>query len=343
MNASQSSKRVTLKDVAEDAGVSRATASLVVRNSPLVAETTRAKVLASIDKLGYVYNRAAAMLRTQKSQTVGLVVTDIANPFFAQMTQGSEATLDEASYALLLANTSDDPQRQRRLLRTMYARGVDGILICPARGTALNEVKRLQQWGVPFVQVTRYLNDLDADYVGSDNVKGAEMAVRHLIAMGHRRIAFIGGSPESSARRDRLKGYRHALEHAGLELDPRLLQTSPVTRAGGYQGAVSLLDRPEPPTAALCYNDVVAFGVMLGLHAQGKTPGKDFAVVGFDDIEEAALWRPALTTVSIPPRNVGKVAADLLLARIDDPEVPAQRHIMDPKLIVRDSCCKRNG
>jgi LacI family transcriptional regulator len=169
-------------------------------------------------------------------------------------------------------------------------------------------------------------------------VLGAEMAVEHLARLGHRRIAFVGGPAESSARRDRYAGYRRALDAAGLATDAGLSVTTPVTRTGGYEGILPLLERSDPPTAALCYNDVVAFGVMLRLYSIGVRVGTDFAVVGFDNIEEAALWRPALTTISIPPRHVGEVAARLLLSRIEDPDMPPRQCILDPELVVRDSC-----
>lgn len=331
-------KRVTLIDVAKDAGVSRATASLVLRGSPLVADETRQKVLASMRKLGYVYNRAAASLRTQRSQTIGLIVTDITNPFFAQMTVGSEAHLDQASYGILLSNTSERLGKQARLLETMHEYGVDGVLLCPAMGTPPETVERLRRWRLPFVLVARYLSDVDVDYVGADNVSGAQMAVEHLIALGHRRIAFVGGPSDASARRDRLRGYHSALRRHNLPVDDALSIPSPVTRDGGHRAALRLLDQTDPPAAALCYNDVVAFGVMLGLQAKGKIPGQDFAVVGSDDIDEAALWSPALTTVSTAPHRIGVEAAQLLLERIEHPNGAPRQVILAPRLIVRQSC-----
>jgi LacI family transcriptional regulator len=325
-------------DVAQDAGVSRATASLVLRDSPLVADDTREKVLASMQELGYVYNRAAASLRTRRTQAVGLVVTDITNPFFAQMTIGSESQLEKADHAILLANTSDEIDKQDRLLETMHEYGVDGILFCPAKGTSCQTIERLRRWHLPFVLVTRYLSEVEADYVGADNVLGAEMAVEHLLAHGHRRIAIVGGPADSSARRDRRRGYCNALLGHGLDVDGSLSITSPVTRAGGHRAILELLKLPDPPTAALCYNDVVAFGVMLGLQAAGRVPGRDFAVVGCDDIEEAALWRPALTTISISPRQIGVEAARLLIERISKPDGPSRQTVLPPRLVTRDSC-----
>ncbi len=332
------SNRVTLNDVAKDAGVSRATASLVLRGSPLVADKTRERVRASMHKLGYVYHRAAASLRTQHSRMVGLIIPDITNPFFAEMTVGIEAQLDEAHYVVLLSNTSDQADKQDRLLDTLQEHRADGALFCPAQGTSSETIDRLHRWHLPFVLVVRYLLDTEADYVGADNVLGARIAVEHLVTHGHRQIAFIGGPANSSARKDRLRGYRSALAQYGLGVDDTLLITSPVTRDGGRQAILDLLKHPDPPTAALCYNDVVAFGVMLGLQSDGRVPGEEFAVIGFDDIAEAALWHPTLTTVSITARQIGVAAARLLLERIADPDGAVRRITLPPGLVVRESC-----
>jgi LacI family transcriptional regulator len=331
-------ERVTLLDVARHAGVSRATASLVVRDSPLVTEVTRQRVLASMQKLGYVYHRAAATLRTQRSHTVGLVIPDITNPFFAELTLGIEERLDEANYVVVLTNTSESPEKQNRILTAMYENNADGILFCPAVGTSREAFAMLFQEHLPVVLLVRYLFDADSDYVGTDNVLGAELAVEHLIAHGHQRIAFIGGPATSSARLERLQGYQNALQRHNLSVDEALLPTSSTTRDGGHQAILPLLALDDPPTAALCYNDVVAFGVMLGLQANGRILGQDFAVIGFDDIAEAALWHPPLTTISIRPRQIGRLAAQRLLERIARPEDPPERVILPPSLVVRSSC-----
>jgi LacI family transcriptional regulator len=329
---------VTLLEVAHDAGVSRATASLVLRGSDLVADETRERVLASMRKLGYVYHRGAASLRTQRSHTIGLLVPDVTNPFFAEMTVGIEERLDQAQHVVLLGNTAETLNKQERLLAMMQEYRADGVLLCPATGTSAQTLVRLRQGRLPFVLFTRYVDRVDADYVGTDNVRGAELATEHLIALGHQRIAFVGGPANSSARRDRLQGYQHALMRHGLPVDPALQITSSTTREGGHDCIRVLLERAEPPTAVLCYNDIVAFGVMLGLQASGYVPGRDVAVIGFDDIAEAALWRPALTTVAISPRQIGEEAARLLLERIAAPDTAARQIILRPKLIVRDSC-----
>src|SRR5690349_12676370 len=176
------SKRVTLLDVANASGISRASVSLVLRDSPLVAEETRQRVQGVMQNLGYVYHRAAANLRSHKSHTVGLVVSDITNPFFAELTMSIEAQLDGANYVSLLCNTSEMLSKQERLLATMQEYSADGILLSPARGTPLATIEKLQRSRLPFVLFGRYVPGIQVDYVGADNILGAGVAVEHLIS-----------------------------------------------------------------------------------------------------------------------------------------------------------------
>ncbi len=330
-------KKITLIDVAKHAGVSRATASLVLRNSPLVADETRTQVLASMNELGYVYNRAAANLRSRQSYTIGLVVTDITNPFFAELAVHIEAKLDDANYSVFLSNTQDQVEKQHRLLQALHGHQVDGLLLCPAEGTSIKTIELLQHWRLPTVLIARYLEESQSDYAGADNQLGAEMAIDHLIASGHKRIAFLGGKPQSSARKDRWAGYQNALRRHNILLEDDLSIISPVSREGGFNAMLSLLDRPNRPSAALCYNDVVAFGAMHALQSRNLTPGHDFAIAGFDDIADAALVRPALTTVSITPREIGQAAIALLMHRIANPDHPPEMKIIPPRLVIRQS------
>jgi LacI family transcriptional regulator len=288
--------------------------------------------------LGYVPHRGAASLRTQRSGTVGLVIPDVTNPFFAEMTVGIEAELDEAEHVVLLGNTAERLTKQDRLLETMQAHRADGVLLCPAEDTQPETLARLEGWGLPYVLFVRYVEGVAVDYVGVDNVGGAQLAVEHLIQHGHRRIGFVGGPAHASARHDRLRGYRRALERHDLGLDARLERPSRTTQAGGSRAARALLDQPDPPTALLCYNDVVAFGATFAIQASGREVGRDVAVVGFDDISEAELWHPPLTTVGLSPRRIGEEAARLLLERIAQPERPPRQIILSPQLLVRRSC-----
>ena len=328
--------RITLTEVASHAGVSRSTVSLVLRGSPLVAQETRDRVQASIAELGYIYNRGAANLRAARTDVVGLLVCEINNPFYGELTAGVEEVLDEKGVVAFLANTAESLERQDRFLQRMREQNVDGVILCPATGTQPDVLDRLHQWQVPCVQALRFLSGRDGDYAGVDYQFGMEMVTEHLIRLGHRRIAFIGSVLTHSATQARRSGFTAAMRRHGLPSD--LVARCPLTRRAGAELVGSLLERPDPPTALACHNDVLAFGVMLGLEARGLKPGRDIAVTGFDDVPEASLSRPALTTVATTPRQIGQEAARLLLRRIADPQGSLERVILPSRLVVRESC-----
>lgn len=328
-------KRVTLLDVAKHAGVSRATASLIVRGSPKIAKKTREKVLESMRELGYVYDRVAAKMRSQSTSTVGLIITDIANPFYAELLRGVHNALEEAGYIVFLGTTYDSDLKQEQLISRMLEHRVGGIILCPVSKTSKESIERIQQIDIPMVLAVRELDHVNCDYVGVDYVAGAQMAVNHLIQKGHRRIAFLGGTSESSAWKERKQGYCLALTQAGLDVDESLIVESSVTRDGGMEAVYQMMLGSNRPTAFFCFNDLVAHGVLLGLTKSGITPGKDVAVVGFDNNHEAPLYNPPLTTVSSFSRLIGSQAASLLHQRILNGDCDNQRIILQPELVVR--------
>ncbi|WP_043531549.1 LacI family DNA-binding transcriptional regulator [Litchfieldella xinjiangensis] len=330
------SSSVTLQDIAAHAGVSRSTVSLVLRESPLVAERTRERVRHSIKALGYVYNRGAAALRASRTSTLGVVVYDIANPFFGAMVAGIDAALNREGYVSFLANSEDSPDRQQRFLERMREHRVDGILLCPAQGTDPSLIETLQHWNLPCVQVLRHVGSLPFDYAGTDFRLGVSLAIDHLVEQGHRRIAFIGGHAEHSATQERWQGYREVLAQHGLDYQ-RLLRST-VTRRDGFEAIRHLLKEHPAPTAVVCHNDMVAFGAMLGLQRLGLTPGQDCAVIGTDDVEEAALSAPALTSIATHPYAIGQEAARLALRRIKNPNGAREQVVLSPQLRVRESC-----
>ena len=330
--------RITLRDLARLAGVSTSTTSLVMRDSPLVAEATRRRILKMARDLGYVRNRSAANLRTRHSHTVGLVVCDITNPFYAEFTAGIEAACERGGWVTFLGNSAESLERQEMFLQRMHEQGVEGIIISPAEGTAPSTIRKLQEAGLPCVQALRYLRGFTHDFVGVDSRLGVALATEHLIALGHRRIAFIGGGGKTSATRDRTAGYVDAMRRHGLGPDPNLIVRTAISRDAGASALNVLLDSETPPTAAICYADIIALGMMWALHERGLRPGRDFAVVGHDNISEAAWSRPALTTVSVSPRQIGEEAVQLLLCRIAEPNKQPERVMLPPRLIVRDSC-----
>ncbi len=329
--------RPTVKDIARHAGVSPATVSLVLRNSPLVAETTRAGVQSSIHSLGYVYDRAAANLRARLTHTVGLVICEITNPFYAALAAGVDNALDQAGWVAFVANTSESPERQGRFIARMREHRVDGILLAPAEGTSPSSINELGRQGLPVVQMLRRVGQRDGDYVSADFRLGMALAAEHLIRLGHRRIAFIGGGRRVTPARDRAEAFREILPRFGLPVGP-IVKCMP-TREGGASAIEELFrTKAAAPTAVLCHNDLCALGAMLGLVDRGLVPGRDVAVIGFDNIPEAAMHRPALTTVAIGAREIGEEAARLLLRRIKSPEASSESIILPPKLIIRSSC-----
>jgi LacI family transcriptional regulator, galactose operon repressor len=330
-------QRKTLKDIAKHAGVSPATVSLVLRKSPLVARETRQRVQTSIETLGYVYDRAAANMRMRSTQTIGLVVCEITNPFYAELTAGIDDTLDRAGWVAFLANTAESPARQDRFIARMREHRVDGLLLAPAEGTDPAIVEELRRTGLPVVQMLRRLGKRNADQVGPDFRLGMTLAAEHLIRLGHKRIAFVGGGRRASPTRDRAAAYRDTLARYGLTIGP-IVNCLPTREEGARAVGELMRGKPSDPTAVLCYNDLCAFGVLLGLADRGLVAGRDCAVIGFDNIAEAALYRPALTTIAIDARRIGEEAANLLLRRIKAPNGAPESIVLPPKLIVRSSC-----
>jgi len=328
--------RVTLKDVARAAGVATGTVSMVLNDSPLVADTTRAHVRQVMRDLGYVYNRSAANLRNRRSSIVGVSICDLVNPYYADVTAGIQAALESVGRALVLGNCAESIERQLRFLETLREYSVDGLLITPAVGTPKAHLVRVQQWNIPVVQVSRYVPGLKADYVGNDNRKATALATRHLLSLGHTRIAYIGLNKETSTGRDRFLGYRDALQAAGSAEPERVVECRS-TREEGYQATLQLMSAAEPPTGIVCFNDDLAFGAMLGLRKLGHEPGRECSVVGLDGVAEAALWQPALTTVAIDREQLGQVAGRLLADRIAAPERPVEGVVLEPQLVARQS------
>jgi LacI family transcriptional regulator len=227
--------------------------------------------------------------------------------------------------------------RQSAFIETVREYNVDGLLMVPAVGTDASLIDQLRSQRLPCVLVSRSVPGAEIDMVHGDHRGGMIKAVEHLIGLGHERIGFIGLNEKISTGRDRFVGYRQALTENGIQLEPRLVLSGPATRDVGMAHVLSLLDLPEPPTAVVCFNDVVAFGAMLGLRSRELTPGKDFSVVGFDDIAEATLWRPALTTIAISRPEIGKAAVDLLLHRIANPDAPFRSVIIPTELVSRET------
>ena len=327
--------RVTLDQVAKAAGVSRATVSLVVRKSPLVADRTRDRVEQVMADLDYVRDIGAARLRNNSSRTVGVVVPNLLNPFFTEFLSGAEQVLGQGDRVVLLANSHDDTHLQSQILQRFRGHGVDGLILCPAAGTDPALLTRVRDWGLPVVQSLREVGDSLTDYAGGDYIQGVRLAVRHLVEGGHRRIAFLSVRARTSARAERLQGFDLALAETGA-INTGIVETD-LTWEASVAAAREILT--GGPTAILCFNDVLAAGLMVGLRHEGCTPGRDVAVVGLDDLEMAQMVWPPLTSVAMHPTRIGASAARLLTRRLAEPDAPVLRDRIDPHLMIRSSSC----
>lgn len=331
-------KRPNLKDVALRAGVSTGTVSLVLNESKLVAEATRRRVREAIDELAYVYDRGAAQLRSRRSNIVALTVCNLANPYFAHIAAGIENTLESQGQVLLIGNSGESVEKQRRFLDTIPEYNVRGIMMIPATGTKPEDLGGIETRDTPLVMVSRYVPGAACDFAGSSNRSGTWAATRHLVELGHETIAYVGLNRKTTTGRERAAGYRMAMREAGLEFDPRLIVECADAREAGFRAIRKLLALDTPPTGVVCFNDVLAFGVMLGLRDRGLVPGADCSVLGHDDVAEAALWNPPLSTIRVDVEGIGAAAAELLGLRLAGLGGRPRRKILDTALVVRSTC-----
>ncbi|MGR4893721.1 LacI family DNA-binding transcriptional regulator [Stenotrophomonas sp. LARHCG68] len=333
----EAKRAVTVTDIAQAVGVSRATVSLVLRGSPLVNVDTRAKVEAELRRQRYVYNRTAANLRRRTSSSIALVINDLSNPFFAEFASGVDEALGEKGYVTLLGSTSESPSRQQAVLSTLMEHTPTGFILSPAEGSDTQALRQVLGVNANVLLFNRELEGADWDFLTMDNQNGAYLATHHLIEQGHRDIAFFGGHAASSSCHQRRIGYQRALSEAGLGLRQDWLIESAPNRLEAAARTGELFEGGQRPSAAVCYNDTVALGLMLGLTSRGIRPGADFAVTGFDDISEASVAVPPLTTLTADPRERGRQAASLLLQRLDNPDAAPMRVVAPVQLRVRES------
>jgi DNA-binding LacI/PurR family transcriptional regulator len=329
-----------LSTIADALGVSTATVSLALRDSPLVADGTRARIKEHARAIGYIYNRRAASLRTSRSGIVGVVVHDIMNPFFAEILRSIENELDRSRHTFLLSNHYDEIEKQRTFVDTLLQLGADGVIMSPAIGTPCEDIETVEANGLPAVLIARTVDRAEVPVFRGDDAYGIGLATNHLIGLGHRRIAMIGGTDQTSTGRERYRGYVVAMEKAGLKVDPELRLPGPRTKQAGFEAATEFLALKTKPTAAVCWNDLVAIGLMNGIARAGLTPGVDISVTGYDDLEEAAIATPALTTVWNGQREVGRRAALALLDRINGITVEVPQELIRPELHIRQSTGK---
>jgi LacI family transcriptional regulator, galactose operon repressor len=334
-----SSANVTIKDVAQLSGVSPMTVSRVINGSERVRPDTRRRVEQAIAELGYVPSRLARGLIRQKTGTLALIVPDVANPFFTLIVRGAEDVARRAGYRMLLCDTRADLTIEREVIEELIAHRVEGIAIAPVSDRSRAHLRRLANYGVPFVLIDRTIPGVDCDVVVGDSAGGARRLVEHLISLGHRRIGFIVESDEVSTARDRRQGYEQALEAARLPFDPALTVRSTVDPQGGFDGMSRLLTLDDTPTAVFTVNNLVAVGAIEAVRANGLDVPDDVALVCFDDIEYASRLYPFLTVMAQPAETLGTLGTQLLLERIQGRAADGGRVVILPaQFVVRKSC-----
>jgi LacI family transcriptional regulator len=329
-------RRATMSDVARLAGVSIKTVSRVVNDEPGVHQDTAERVLAAIERLGFRRNIGALNLRRGLSTgTIGLVLEDVANPFYSGLTRAVEEVARQFGRQVLTGSSDEDAGRERELALEFCARRVDGLLVIPAgaqHGYLVPEIRS----GTPVVFVDRPPGDVVADTVLVDNVEGTSAAVAHLAAHGHRRIAFLGDAPTIFTAGERLRGFREGCVKAGIRFDEKLVAMGPHTAAGVATTLRRILAGRTPATALITGNNRITVHVLRGL---ATVPGgRDRpALVGFDDFELADLLDPPVSVVALDAGVLGKAAAELLFARLDGDTSPPRRIVLPVRLVARGS------
>jgi LacI family transcriptional regulator len=333
------SAKTSIREVAKRAGVSLGTVSNVLNRPEIVAEETRERVKQAIEEIGFVRNGSARQLRAGTSRHIGLVVLDVANPFFTEVARGVEDLANQAGYAVILCNSDDSLEKETHYLRVLEEQRARGVLITPVQSDA-GYLQRLRQRGISVVLLDRPSRIKDLCSVAVDDVRGGEMAAAHLLEQGHERIAFVHGPLSIRQCADRKRGVHRAIKAAGLDPEHALVDITTAAQSAreGELTVEQLLNARVKPTAVFCANDLLALGVMRGLIKRGVSIPRDMAMVGYDDVEFASVLSTPLTSVRQPKYELGRMAAELLLDEALHPADHEHKHIVyQPELIVRES------
>ncbi|WP_339451122.1 LacI family DNA-binding transcriptional regulator [Pseudomonas sp. EA_5y_Pfl2_R50] len=331
----------TIKDVAALAGISYTTVSHVVNNTRPVSQEVRLKVEAAIKILDYVPSAVARSLKAKTTATIGLLVPNSLNPYFAELARGIEDYCERNGYCVILCNSDDNPEKQRSYLRVLLEKRIDGLIVASAGGDS-GLAQGLAGVKTPMVIVDRGLEGVDADLVRIDHEYGAYLATRHLLELGHRDIATIGGPATTSVAQMRQAGYRRALQEAGIEVREARMLESDFTSTGGYNAASILLE-VNPPSAIFAGNDMIGIGVLRAAAERNVRVPSELSVIGFDDIQMSRYVYPALTTVGQSILQLGEMAAEVLLRRIATPTLGTDQRIVTPSIVLRESTAPLSG
>jgi DNA-binding LacI/PurR family transcriptional regulator len=324
----------TSHDVAKKAGVSIATVSRVLNDSPLVTESARRQVLRAVQELNYQPNRTAQRLRAGRSRVIGLIISDIQNPFFTSVVRGIEDLAYQHGYSLVLCNSDEDVQKEQLYIEILSSERVAGVIILP---TGIDCCAPLFNLRMPVVMMDRVVAGFDTDTVVVENVSGAFAATQHLVELGHKRIGLVGAPSGISVGSERQQGYARALAAHGIATGETLIRIGNFKETGGYQAARELLDLNPRPTALFVANNLMTLGALVAIRERGLRIPEDISIIGFDDMPWANLLQPPLTAIAQPTYELGQRAAQLLLARLQDRTKPLVHECLETRLVVRGS------
>jgi LacI family transcriptional regulator len=346
MRIHNDASRVTIVDVANHAGLSASTVSRALNKSGYVSEEAQRRIDQAIAELGYQPNWMARGLRGKPSSTIGLIIPDILNVYYTSLARSVASTLRSNDYALILCVSNEDPETDLDYLQTLWEKRVDGIIYThPARGHNSSFVRELANRGVPIVELNRQREKDVLDAILADNLQGAYQMVEHAISRGHRRIGIILGEAELTTTRNRLIGYRRALDDAGIAVDPDYICIGAFSREYGEETTCQLLQLAEPPTVIFAGNNRILVGTLCALQQHGLRVPEDISLVTFDDAEWLSVANPPITAVDIATDEMAQLAVDLLLRRIACPEREGKpvTYMLSTSLIERESCRDISG
>ncbi|HZX26294.1 MAG TPA: LacI family DNA-binding transcriptional regulator [Telluria sp.] len=326
----------TMKQVAEKAGVSTSTVSHVINNTRVVSDDVRERVLAVIQELRYIPSAVARSLKNDKTHTIGMMIPNNSNPYFAELIQGIEDASFKLGYNIILCNAYDDAKKQAAYLRVLMEKRIDGLILV-ASGDDEELAEILRGMPMPKVVVDREVSGVDADFIEADHDRGGYLATKYLLGLGHRDIACVSGPMHLVPSRDRVAGYQRALQEAGIAVNSHFLVHSDFTSEGGYTAFKHLLGLAHRPTAVFAGNDLMAFGGMCAANEAGVRVPEDLSVIGYDDIALASFSTPRLTTMAQPKYEMGETIARILVERIQGGHQPVRREMFTPVLVERQS------
>lgn len=326
-----------LETVAKEAGVSTAAVSQVMRGAGRISAKTRQRVLAAAKKLHYVGDGRAASMRSGQNREIGFAIHQIANPFNAEVISGVSDLLETEGYLVSVLDSRDDPERQHRILQAFIQSARGGLLWVPAQNTDDETYELLAAHSVPTVTFLRRSGKGRFDHVGIENTAATEQATHHLVELGHKKIAYLGGAAHSNVRMERISGYSAAMKKNGLE--QQIIWDSLDDKVSGSNAMFELHSAHPDITGVVCNGDMVAIGACSAISRLGMTPGKEISIIGFDGIEEAAIANPPLTTMAVSPYQLGQKLAQIAIKRLQDGTAPTTVSLVPAELILRETTC----